>query len=56
MNSLLSYFRKNELNEYGYKRHEHNKSFFRQDNPWLYVLIAIGGLGISYVLVNLTMM
>ena len=56
MESILRFFNRKKVNEYGYKPHEKNKSFFRQDNPWVYVVVLVVGLGLSYALVSISMM
>lgn len=54
-NKIREIFKQEQTNEYGYKPHSTHKRFFKEDNPWLYVMIFIAGLSLSYLLVNITM-
>ena len=52
---VQNFFKSEQTNEYGYKPHNTNKRFFKEDNPWLYIVLLIVGLGLSYLLVNISM-
>ncbi|MCF7804647.1 MAG: hypothetical protein K9N46_10130 [Candidatus Marinimicrobia bacterium] len=54
--AILKIFSRPKVNEYGYNPHKKRKSFFRQDNPWLYVFVLVVGLTLSYALVSVSMM